>query len=604
MRAVFFGTPDFAVPSLTALLDAGVEVPLVVTQPDRPVGRHAAPLPSAVARAAEARGIPVEKPERLRGNEDLLRRIGDLAPDVGVVVAYGKLLPNPLLALPRLSFVNVHASLLPKYRGASPIQAAILAGDRETGVVTMRVVEELDAGPIYRQRRVPIGEREGADSLTRRLAAAGGEILVETLHDLADGSAEASPQKGEPSYCKPIRREDGEVDWTLPAVELERRLRAYTPWPGLFTFLGEERVKILAADAGPGGRTGAARRLLERGGPSLRFRGRRRLARAQAPSARGPQARQRRGLRAGRPASGAVRPNADLMAPRPVSSARVRAVEVLRDVLERGGRATPLLARASRGLSPQDGDLLREIVLGVLRQRARLDAELSAVSRVPLPRLAPDLREILEVALYQVRFLDRVPAYAAVDEAVAHAKASGGAGAAGLVNAVLRNLLRLPPLPPGEGRGEGAAGATALALRFSHPEFLVQRWLDRFGETTTLQILEADNSPSGVDLMTNTRKTDRDSLAAALLAEGVSTEPSSALSARPDRSLRAIRSARLSSPPATSAFRTPASQALPLLLPPGETLVDLAAAPGGKSFSAVLHGQRAAPSRSTAPSRD
>jgi methionyl-tRNA formyltransferase len=255
VRAVFFGTPDFAVPSLTALLDAGVEVPLVVTQPDRPVGRHAAPIPSAVARAAEARGIAVEKPERLRGNDELLRRIGDFAPDVGAVVAYGKLLPNPLLALPRLAFVNVHASLLPKYRGASPIQAAILAGDRETGVVTMRVVEELDAGPLYRQRRVLIGEQEGADSLTRRLAAAGGEILIETLHALAAGSLEASPQEGEPSFCRAIRREDGEVDWTLPAAVIERRLRAYTPWPGLFTFLGQERVKILAAEAGPGGRT-------------------------------------------------------------------------------------------------------------------------------------------------------------------------------------------------------------------------------------------------------------------------------------------------------------------------------------------------------------
>jgi methionyl-tRNA formyltransferase len=255
VRAVFFGTPDFAVPSLTALLDAGVEVPLAVTQPDRPVGRHAAPLPSSVARAAEARGIAVEKPERLRGNAELLERIGDIAPDVGVVVAYGKLLPNPLLDLPRLSFVNVHASLLPKYRGASPIQAAILGGDRETGVVTMRVVEELDAGPIYRQRRVSIGEREGADSLTRRLAAAGGEILVETLRGLAAGSLAASPQNGEPSFCKPVRREDGEVDWTLAAAEIERRLRAYTPWPGLFTFLGGERVKILAADIGPGGRT-------------------------------------------------------------------------------------------------------------------------------------------------------------------------------------------------------------------------------------------------------------------------------------------------------------------------------------------------------------
>jgi len=280
------------------------------------------------------------------------------------------------------------------------------------------------------------------------------------------------------------------------------------------------------------------------------------------------------------------------MTPRPAASARVRAVEVLRDVLERGGRATPLLGKGSRGLSPQDGDLLREIVLGVLRNRARLDGELSAVSRVPLPRLAPNLREILEVALYQVRFLDRVPAYAAVDEAVTHAKASGGTGAAGLVNAILRTLLRKPPrqppLPPGEGRGEGATGATALALRFSHPEFLVRRWLARFGESATLQILEADNSPSGVDLLTNTRKTDRDSLAAALLSESISTEPSP-LS---PLALTVVSGNPFSTPLFAAghfAVQDVGSQALPLLLPPGDTLLDLAAAPGGKSFSAVLH---------------
>ena len=282
------------------------------------------------------------------------------------------------------------------------------------------------------------------------------------------------------------------------------------------------------------------------------------------------------------------------MTPRRPPSARVRAVEVLRDVFERNARATPSLGQASRGLSPQDGDLLREIVLGTLRNRARLDAELAAVSRVPLPRLAPNLREILEVALYQVRFLDRVPAYAAVDGAVAHAKESGGAGAAGLVNAILRTLLRQPPrqppLSPGEGRGEGATGAKALASRFSHPEFLVERWLARFGEETTLQILEADNSPSGVDLLTNTQKTNRDSLAAALLSEGVSTSPS-ALS---PLALTVLSGNPFSSPLFAAghfAVQDAGSQALPLLLPTGDTLVDLAAAPGGKSFSAVLHGR-------------
>ena len=275
---------------------------------------------------------------------------------------------------------------------------------------------------------------------------------------------------------------------------------------------------------------------------------------------------------------------------RSASPARVRAVAVLREIFERGGRSTALLAEQSRGLSPEDSDLLRAIVLGVLRNRARLDSELSAVSRVAWTRLAPNLREILETALFQIRHLDRVPAYAAVDEAVSHAKASGGGGAAGLVNAILRNVLRQPPAAPIQNPKSKIQNPADLSVRFSHPEFLVERWLSRFGPEKTLEILEADNSPSGLDLMTNARRTDRGTLAAALLAEGVSTSPSplsplglTVLSGNPLRS------------PLFAAgdfsVQDVGSQALPLLLPPGETLADLAAAPGGKSFSAVLHGR-------------
>jgi len=269
LRAVFFGTPEFAIPSLAAMLEAGLEVPLVLTQPDRPAGRHATPRPSPVALLAESRGIPVAKPERLRGNQEILERIRQVAPDVGVVVAYGKLLPSALLEVPCLSFVNVHASLLPKYRGASPVQAAILAGDRETGVVTMKIVEELDAGPIYLERRVPIGERENAGSLSGRLAVAGAQILIETLRGLEVGTIQARPQTGEPSFCRPIRREQGKVDWTLPAAALERRLRAYTPWPGLYTFLGNERIKIVSAGLGPSGRQEAPGTFWTEGGKLL-----------------------------------------------------------------------------------------------------------------------------------------------------------------------------------------------------------------------------------------------------------------------------------------------------------------------------------------------
>ncbi len=250
LRAVFFGTPEFAASTLSRLLESGAEVPLVITQPDRPAGRHATPFPSAVARLAAVRGLPIAKPERLRGNAEILQQLRRIGPDVAVVVAYGKILPKEILDVPRLGSVNVHASLLPKYRGASPIQAAILAGDKETGVVTMRIVEELDAGPIYLERRVAIRDREEAGCLSQRLSAAGAELLIETLRGLQAGTLTARPQVGTPTFCRPIQREDGEVDWALPAREIECRLWAYTPWPGLYTFLRGERIKILAFEVG------------------------------------------------------------------------------------------------------------------------------------------------------------------------------------------------------------------------------------------------------------------------------------------------------------------------------------------------------------------
>jgi methionyl-tRNA formyltransferase len=250
LRVVFFGTPELATTALSGVLESGIEVPLVVSQPDRPAGRHSTPLPSAVSRLAAVRKIPLSKPERLRGNAGFLGELRRAAPDVGVVVSYGRLLPTEVLELPRLGFVNVHASLLPKYRGATPIQAALMAGDRETGVVTMRVVEELDAGPIYLERRVQIREGEDAGSLTLRLAAVGTEILLDTLKGLEAGVLKPRPQEGEPSYSRPIDRMDAEVDWTLPAERIERWLRAYTPWPGLHTFLRGERIKVLRVDSG------------------------------------------------------------------------------------------------------------------------------------------------------------------------------------------------------------------------------------------------------------------------------------------------------------------------------------------------------------------
>ncbi len=251
-----------------------------------------------------------------------------------------------------------------------------------------------------------------------------------------------------------------------------------------------------------------------------------------------------------------------------------------------GGRlAAPLVGELARGLSAADADLLRELVLGVLRWRAGLDAEIAGVSRIPLPKLAPNLLEILEVGLYQLRHLDRVPPYAAVSEAVEHARSSGGEGAGKLVNGILRGILLLPP--PAAPVGDVAA---ELARFYSHPRFLVERWLERFGARTTRRVLEADNVPPRLDVLVNPAFGTRDAIRAALSADGVETEMSPlAPLGLTVTSGRLLRSSLLAS--GGFSVQDVGGQVLPILLPEGELLVDLAAAPGGKSLSALAHGR-------------
>ncbi len=246
-RLVFFGTPVFAVPSLDALERIGRAPDLVVTQPSRPVGRHRLIEPPPVARRAEELGLAVAQPERVR-DEAFLDRIRALSPAVCVVVAFGQIFPRALLELPRLGCVNVHASLLPRHRGAAPIQAAIAAGDASSGVTTMLMEEGLDTGPVLMKRETAIAPDETAGTLSERLASMGGELLVETLERLEAGDLTPQPQDdGAATYARMLGRGDGRLDWEASAEALERLVRAYDPWPGTFTMYGEESVKILRA---------------------------------------------------------------------------------------------------------------------------------------------------------------------------------------------------------------------------------------------------------------------------------------------------------------------------------------------------------------------
>jgi methionyl-tRNA formyltransferase len=230
------------VPSLRALQEAGHELGLVVTQPDRP-GHRLRLTPPPVKAAALDLGLPVFQPERIRAPESL-DRLAEAAPELAVVVAYGQIIPPAILDLPPRGLLNVHASLLPRWRGAAPVAHAILAGDTVTGVTIMAMDEQLDHGPILAARETPIGAREDAATLGQRLADLGAELLVDTLQKL-DGIAPREQDHAAATFAPKLKREDGELGWELDAVEIDRRVRAFQPWPGVTVPFGGARVKVL-----------------------------------------------------------------------------------------------------------------------------------------------------------------------------------------------------------------------------------------------------------------------------------------------------------------------------------------------------------------------
>lgn len=260
MRVVFMGTPYFAVPSLQALAEnaapghlwsSGLDLVGVVTRPDKPTGRSGTLVPPPVKVAAQDIGVPVYQPGPLRRPESLAL-MHRLAPDLIVVAAFGQILPPALLDLPAHGCLNVHASLLPRHRGASPIAAAILAGDMDTGVTLMEMEEGLDTGPIVAQMATALGDEETTGELTTRLAELGAELLVETLPLWLAGGISPVPQdESRATLTRLLRKEDGQLDWREPADVLSRHVRAYTPWPGAFTTWQGRHLKVLRARALP-----------------------------------------------------------------------------------------------------------------------------------------------------------------------------------------------------------------------------------------------------------------------------------------------------------------------------------------------------------------
>ncbi len=251
MRIIFFGTPAFAIPSLTALFRSDHAVIAVVTQPDKKKGRERLPAPSPVKQHALEQQCRIFQPSSLKEGS-FLDELSSLSPDIIVVVAYGKILPVPVLRLPQYGCINVHASLLPKYRGAAPIQWSIMNGEKITGITTMHMDEGLDTGDILLQEAVAIEDDDTAETLGRRLAELGAAVLLKTLKGMSDASLKRIPQTGTPSYAPPLKMEDGRILWSKTAYQIANMVRGMYPWPGAYCYLGQERIKITRARPSPG----------------------------------------------------------------------------------------------------------------------------------------------------------------------------------------------------------------------------------------------------------------------------------------------------------------------------------------------------------------
>jgi len=251
LKIIFAGTPDFSVPPLQALLDAGHRVVAVYTQPDRPAGRGRKLLASPVKQLAESRQIPLFQPRNFKDETDR-ERLAGLAADLMVVVAYGLILPQPVLDAPRLGCINIHASLLPRWRGAAPIQRALLAGDTHTGVTIMQMEAGLDTGPMLLTQQTPVAADESGGMLHDRLAQIGAEALLQALPGIADGSLHAEPQDDAAAcYAKKLEKAEAAIDWSQPADLLGRQVRAFNPWPVAQTTLRGEVLRVWVAWSDP-----------------------------------------------------------------------------------------------------------------------------------------------------------------------------------------------------------------------------------------------------------------------------------------------------------------------------------------------------------------
>lgn len=244
---IFFGTPEFAVPSLKALISRGEKILLVVTQPDKPKGRGKNLQAPEIKKVALQYELPLCQPEKIK-DDNFIKKLKSLNPEFAIVVAYGKILPKEILEIPKHGCINLHASLLPKYRGAAPIQWALINGEKITGVTTMIIDEGLDTGPILLQKEISINDEDNAETLSEKLSVIGAELIIETIDKMRKGIITPKPQTGEITYAPQLKKDDGKINWNNSAKKIFNLVRGTYPWPCAYSFLKDERVKIIKTE--------------------------------------------------------------------------------------------------------------------------------------------------------------------------------------------------------------------------------------------------------------------------------------------------------------------------------------------------------------------
>ena len=488
MRIVFAGTPEPALPSLRRLIASPHhDVVAVLTRPDAAAGRRAKPSPSPVAQLALEHGIPVLRPPRPNSDE-FVAELAELAPEACAVVAYGALLGDGLLAVPEHGWINLHFSLLPAWRGAAPVQAAIAAGDAVTGATTFQIEPALDSGPVYGVVTETIRPTDTAGDLLDRLSISGAALLETTLDGIADGTLSPVPQPSDGVTVAPkVTVDDARVRWDLPAHVVDRRIRAVTPNPGAWTMVGELRIKlgpVSVDDAAPDPSVPWS----NSGGPQRRS-DRDRVA-AGAAGARPAAGQEADGCRGLGPRSPARRVRTGVVTkprrPRrkPLDPARRAAFDVLRAVTERDAYANlalPALLR-ERGITGRDAAFATELAYGTCRTRGLLDAVIARAAGRPPENINSVLLDLLRLGTYQL-LRTRVDAHAAVSTTVEQAGIEFDSARAGFVNGVLRTIAsrdeqswtdELAPSADSDPVGH-------IAFVHAHPRWIAQAFADALG---------------------------------------------------------------------------------------------------------------------------